>query len=104
MCQPLCSALFGVTAVFTCANRSSVVRSGAVEEALPRLDRLREKVGARHATCRTAAEQMRLQRGETIVVHGHRLGQHLRNVPLPLSGKTSVLLALHPVLDVEVGG
>src|SRR2546425_1075030 len=58
----------------------------------------------RAAAGRAAAEQMGLQRSETAVIHGHRLGHDLDDSAIALAGHPPVLFAVNPVLNVEMDG
>ena len=47
---------------------------------------------------------MGLQRSETVVIHGHRLGHDLDDSAIALAGHPPVLFAVNPVLNVEMDG
>src|SRR5438093_13194472 len=83
-------------------TRLLILGAGLVEDALVGRRRLGEQLRAGDAARRAAAEQVWLQRRETVVLHRHRLGHHLGDAALPLPGEPAVLLARCPILDVEV--
>src|SRR6266511_5722162 len=85
-----------------CMARLLVLRPGLVQNTPEGIGRLGEQVRPGDAARRPAAEQVRLQRGEAIVLPRHRLGDDLGDAALALAGDAAVLLAGRPVLDVEV--
>src|SRR5262249_52730901 len=73
-----------------------------VQDDLKGHNRFGEQVRPGDAAGRAAAAQVRLQGGEAVVAHPHRLGQHVRPASVALAAQAAVLLPLLPVLDVEV--
>src|SRR6266568_124403 len=105
------SALFGHSA--NCLTwRKALLRSrhavvfGAdlIENGLESSDGFGEQFRAGDAAGWSASEKVWLQRGEAVVVHGHRVGHHVGDASVSLSGQSAVIFAAHPILDVKMDG
>src|SRR5437667_12182600 len=92
------------------ASAASPLPSPAVADDFAEgLDGDGEQVGPGDAAGRAAAAEVRLQHGEAVVAHLHRVADAVGDVAVAATGEHAVLVTRRmptflPVLDVEVAG